>query len=185
MRFNPDNSVKPIKPIIGEWYLVTTLPHPVKCLREEGNGFYLVRDSHSYTGVSVHEKTFAIHLRWNQTAADKKKEKPQKITTAELVNKMIADFDFDRAKKVMDVLDWKWASSRTETLVPSHGELVMCARRLLIDVLAMLSPSGKERQTIETGGFCAVAEQYEDGEIVLSLDFVVADTNWSTQDTCY
>ena len=185
MRFNPDNPVKPIKPIIGEWYLVTTLPYPVKCLRFEGNGFYLVRHEHSSTGLSVHKKAFAIHLHWNQTATNKPEKKPQKITTAELVNKVIADFDFDRAKKVMDALDWKWASSRTETRVPNHGELVMCARRLLIDVLTTLPPSGPARHTIATGGFSAAAEQYEDGEIVLSLDFVVADTNWSTQDTCY
>ena len=174
---------KPIKPIVGEWYLITTLPDPVKCLRQQDNGFYLVRNGKSHLSFQVHESVFAIHL--TSSPSKKPEKKAQKITAPELISKVLADFDFDQVKKVMEALDWKWVHSRTETKVPSPGELVLFARSLLIDVLAMLAPSGADRQTNASGGFCASAEQYEDGEVVLSLDFVVTCTNWSTQDTCY
>lgn len=179
----PFKPIKPIKPIVGEWYLITTLPDPVKCLRRQDDGFYLVRNSKSHLSFQVHESVFAIHLT---SSPSKKPEKnPQKITAPELISKVLADFDFDRVKKVMEALDWKWLYSRAETKVPSHSELVLSARGLLIDVLAMLAPSGADRKTIASGGLCATAEQYEDGEIVLSLDFIIETTNWSTQDTCY
>lgn len=109
----------------------------------------------------------------------------QSLTLQETIDKVIFNFDFDKVMKVMKALDWKWHDSVTEDGVPSTGEVVSLARRLLEDVVAPVKMGFNDHYSIATGGFTATANRYEDGEILITLQFVVTDFNYSNADTCY
>lgn len=109
----------------------------------------------------------------------------QSLTLQETIDKVIFNFDFDKVMKVMKALNWQWYDSTTETGVPSVGQVVSLARRLLEDVVDPVKMGFNDHYTIATGGFTATANRYEDGEILVRLQFVVADFNYSNADTCY
>lgn len=115
----------------------------------------------------------------------KYEQKPQKLDRDELVQSVLAHFDFGKVQKVMHALNWKWVSSKTSNQIPTIPETVLLAKTYLEMAYDGLANSSKDRHYCSSGGFKAIATRYEDGEIVLELDFVVTEFNWSSQDTCY
>lgn len=82
------------------------------------------------------------------------------------IKSILNNFDFHRVKKVMEVLNWEWASSKHG--VPDMDEIRKLATRLLIDACI-------EEQNISTGGFKAVYEDIGDGDPYVGLEFIVEE----------
>ena len=93
----------------------------------------------------------------------------------ELIEKMIADvmehFDFDKVRKVMLYLDWKWHIGEGEMTVPSTYRLTKKAESLLRKV-ANSDFVDKAPCICSTGGFTA---RMIDG--ALSLSFVLEEAS--------
>ena len=103
------------------------------------------------------------------------------------VEGVLQHFDFDKVHSVMKVLDWKWVSYdsyENEAKVPSIQRLVLRASSLLQDAYHGVQETSK-RCVISCGGFTAEAERYEDGEVLLTLSFVVTDWNYSNLGNSY
>ena len=115
----------------------------------------------------------------------KHEQKPQKLGRDELVQSVLAYFDFDKVQRVMQLMDWKRICSNSTYRVPTVSENVLLAKTYLEMAYDGLVNSRTDRYYCGSGGFKAIATRYEDGEIVLELDFVVTEFNWSSQDTCY
>lgn len=113
------------------------------------------------------------------------KKLPQKLDRDELVQSVLSHFDFDKVQKAMHALNWKWASSKSSNQIPTTPETVLLAKTYLEMAYDGLASNETDRYSCGSGGFKAVATRYEDGEIVLELDFAVTAFNWSSQDTCY
>lgn len=95
------------------------------------------------------------------------------------INEILEAFDFHKVKQAMQALNWKWAFSNTEDQIPSYGELVMQAQRLIYQGIQGLFKYGNNFLT-GTGGFNVICTRCDDGYIVVDLQFVVAD--WSNRD---
>ena len=78
-------------------------------------------------------------------------------------------YDFERVHKVMETLNWTWASSDG---VPSVEELKEQAVDLLIKCFQQ-SEKNKKDCLVATGGFEACSYYKEDGEIDFELKFVI------------
>lgn len=103
------------------------------------------------------------------------------------VEGVLQHFDFDKVHHVMKSLDWKWASYDSyniEEKVPSIQRLMLRASSLLQDAYHGVQETSK-RCVISCGGFKAEAERYEDGEVLLTLSFVVTDWNHSNLGNSY
>ena len=91
----------------------------------------------------------------------------------ELIEKMIADvmehFDFDKVRKVMLYLDWKWHIGEGEMTVPSTYRLTKKAESLLRRVATF---DDEEPRICSTGGFTA---RMIDG--ALSLSFILEEAS--------
>jgi hypothetical protein len=93
------------------------------------------------------------------------------------IEDLLDEFDFDKVKKVMDCLEWKYYNSTEEV---SIGELRRMARRLLENVY---NESASEQAYngftyTASGGFYAERQMFPgDATKYLSLKFVV--TEWS------
>lgn len=107
-----------------------------------------------------------------------------KLTKQQTINKVISNFDFEKVVKVMNFLNWTWVTSNTESGIPSIGELVVSAHELLSQAYDGVLKAEKTFFTA-TGGFKASATKYDDGEIVLELEFIISNFNYSNMDTCY
>ena len=94
------------------------------------------------------------------------------MSKEELIDKMVTvimeDFDFDRVRRVMVNLDWKWDIGNGEMTVPSHYRLTKMAEGLLRD--AAQHYGDKEFYSCGSGGFMA----HLDGE-TLTLQFVLQE----------
>ena len=103
------------------------------------------------------------------------------------VEGVLQHFDFDKVHQVMKALDWKWAiydSCGSEVKVPSVQQLVLRTSNLLEDAYHGVQETST-RYVISCGGFVAEAERYEDGEVLLTLSFVVTDWNHSNLGNSY
>lgn len=103
------------------------------------------------------------------------------------VESVLQHFDFYKVHRVMEALDWKWFrydSYDSEATVPNIQRLILHASRLLHDAYHGVQDTSK-RYTVSSGGFKAEAERYEDGEVVLTLSFIVEDYNHSNLDNSY
>ena len=103
------------------------------------------------------------------------------------VEGVLQHFDFDKVHHVMKALDWKWASydsCNIEEEVLSIQRLMLRASSLLQDAYHGVQETSK-RCVISCGGFKAEAERYEDGEVLLTLSFVVTDWNHSNLGNSY
>lgn len=78
-------------------------------------------------------------------------------------------YDFERVHKVMETLNWTWASADG---VPSVDELKEEAVDLLIRCFQQ-SEKNKKDCLMATGGFEACSYYKEDGEIDFELRFVI------------
>ena len=103
------------------------------------------------------------------------------------VEGVLQHFDFDKVHHVMKALDWKWVSYdsyENEAKVPSIQRLVLRASSLLQDAYHGVQETSK-RCVISCDGFTVFAERYEDGEVLLTLSFVVTDWNYSNLGNSY
>ena len=91
------------------------------------------------------------------------------------IKSILNHFDFNRVKKVMDVLNWKWASSCSKNGFPDMDEIRKLATRLLIDACV-------EKQNISTGGFKAVYDDNGDGDPYVGLEFIVEECEGFAED---
>ena len=89
------------------------------------------------------------------------------------IKSILNHFDFHTVKKVMDVLNWKWASSKNG--VPDIDEIRKLATRLLIDACV-------EKTNISTGGFRAVYDDNGDGDPYVGLEFIVEECEGFAED---
>lgn len=89
------------------------------------------------------------------------------------IKSILNNFDFNKVKKVMDVLNWKWALSKNG--VPDMDEIIGLATRLLIDACV-------EKQNISTGGFRAVYDDIGDGDPYVGLEFIVEECEGFVED---
>ena len=100
-------------------------------------------------------------------------------TYDEVIDKRIEDimdsFDFDEVHRVMEMLDWKWASAvESEDGVPTKYELRKFAREFL-------KRCAKRTESSSTGGFRVQFRQgVEDGKnwVDLNLSFEIKSTRF-------
>ena len=96
----------------------------------------------------------------------------------DMVNEVLAHFDFDKVKQTMDALDWTWRGSK-ET--PTIQELKEEAERLLNNAIdQVLSTKNEERHEVgwiaATGGFKAMAWKTKKGKLAkVQLEFIVSE----------
>ena len=82
------------------------------------------------------------------------------------------NFDFERVHKVMETLDWKWASTRG---VPTLRDIELMAQRLLYDVVkSTLWPPSEIPRSLSTGGFRAGIRRFDGSINELYLEFIVS-----------
>ena len=92
----------------------------------------------------------------------------------EAVEYCLNTFNFERVHKVMEHVEWRWAT-RDGLKVPTIVQLVLAAQQRLND-------AWDKRTTIESGGLRAVyvqADMGEDGELqppALELMFILTQT---------
>ena len=91
------------------------------------------------------------------------------------IKSILNHFDFNKVKKIMDVLNWKWASSCSKNGVPDIDEINGLATRLLIDACV-------EKTNISTGGFRAVYDDNGDGDPYVGLEFIVEECEGFVED---
>ena len=89
------------------------------------------------------------------------------------IKSILDHFDFLIVKKVMDALNWKWASAKNG--VPDIDEIRGLANRLLIDACI-------EKTNISTGGFRAVYDDNGDGDPYVGLEFIVEECEGFVED---
>ena len=89
------------------------------------------------------------------------------------IKSILNHFDFNKVKKIMDVLNWKWASSKNG--FPDMDEIRKLATRLLIDACV-------EKTNISTGGFRAVYDDNGDGDPYVGLEFIVEECEGFAED---
>ena len=89
------------------------------------------------------------------------------------IKSILNHFDFNKVKKIMDVLNWKWVLSKNG--VPDINEIRKLATRLLIDACV-------EKQNISTGGFRAVYDDNGDGDPYVGLEFIVEECEGFVED---
>ena len=112
-----------------------------------------------------------------------KETKPEiTLTPEQTIEKLLDNFNFDKVQKVMIALDIKYFDSK-ET--PTLEQLRETASNSLKLACVKQIKTGKKKVRCAVGGFNSEVRKYKDGEILFSLDFRVADFNWSNRDTCY
>ena len=89
------------------------------------------------------------------------------------IKSILNNFDFNKVKNIMDILNWKWASSKNG--VPDMDEIIGLATRLLIDACV-------EKTNISTGGFRAVYDDNGDGDPYVGLEFIVEECEGFAED---
>lgn len=87
---------------------------------------------------------------------------------------VLDNFDFERVHKVMELLEWTWATKKKEHKIPSVKKMKKHASRLIDDALKGLKKSGLEQYSISTGGFEACAFYGEEG-LEIGLRFIVEE----------
>jgi hypothetical protein len=90
-----------------------------------------------------------------------------------LINEIVENFDWEKTHNTMSLLQWRWVSTDTEDGVPTIGNLIITAMKLLQDAY---DGAMEENETYQagTGGFEAVAH-VDKGEFWnLELRFVLS-----------
>ena len=76
-----------------------------------------------------------------------------------ITNRVFEELDFDRIRKVMEVLDWKWAASepgcdgKYHDRIPTKKEMKSTVRRLVRDATKEAYRTPGEWAFISSGGF--------------------------------
>ena len=101
----------------------------------------------------------------------------------DMINEVLAHFDFEKVYKTMTALNWKWFD---KAAVPTITELKESAEQRLNDAIEqVIDPKNTEHHDIgwisASGGFKAMAWKNEDGTLArIQLEFIVAD--WDAED---
>lgn len=102
------------------------------------------------------------------------------MTKEEKIEYCIEHFDFDKVKKVMDFLEWRWWNGSPEGSfgVPSTIKIFRYAQDKLEETYSECEFRKKDF-FIESGGLIAEAFYYpeEEGGIYLKLSFVLTSIN--------
>ena len=109
-------------------------------------------------------------------------------TKEQLVQEVLENFDFDKVKKTMQFLDWKWIDLEGGFQVPSTAKLVLAAKKYLelaYDGLCKADYKDTE-YFVACGGFVARARRYHDAfnapDILLTMNFNLASWEAATYD---
>lgn len=101
----------------------------------------------------------------------------------DMINEVLAHFDFEKVHRVMKALNWKWFDTAD---VPTIAELKESAEQRLYDAIKQaIDPKNTEHHNTgwisASGGFKATAWKKEDGTLaMIQLEFVVTD--WDAED---
>lgn len=100
-------------------------------------------------------------------------------TLQDLVNPVLEGFDFDKVQRVMQVVDWKWAFTRSNgsLSVPSVDDLKDRARVLLESAIRQYQYNDEYPYIVATGGLYAKA--WEDA---IELNFILEQSSLELQD---
>ena len=99
------------------------------------------------------------------------------------LEKVIANFDFEKVHDVMRYLGWEWFSRDCETSsVPTMGRLVQTAQKLLRQAYqgCMSDPKEETFYVCGTGGFKATVFKQNNKFIAANLEFIL--TSWEEED---
>ena len=80
----------------------------------------------------------------------------------DIVDEILDNFDFDKVVKVMEYLEWTWASTGGELVYVSDARKF--ARHLLTEALSKVKVNTNSEFNIESGGFRAEAETFLDDD---------------------
>lgn len=98
------------------------------------------------------------------------------MTKKEKIDEILNNFRFQRVRKTMEFLDWKYSGDKN---YPSIEELIKSAKERLNRAYDTLeSNNGYPYFSTSSGGFKATAVRLY-GDIELELDFIVE--SWDTQ----
>lgn len=91
----------------------------------------------------------------------------------ESVKEVISDFKFEKAKKIMDVLQWKWVN--TNNTIPSISEMVLKVISMF-DKLKSEYLAETEEFSISTGGFTVGFFENDFKEVELYIRFSIENS---------
>ena len=96
-------------------------------------------------------------------------------TREQLISEIVENFNWEKTHKAMRLLEWQWVNTITDDGVPTIGNLMVTAVRLLQDAY---DGAVKELSTFQcgTGGFQAIAHVENEELYRLELKFVL--TEW-------
>jgi len=100
----------------------------------------------------------------------------------DMVNEVLAHFDFEKVNETMTLLNWSWAGEG----IPSVKQLKDSAENHLYGAIKQaLDPNNTEHHEVRwisaSGGFKATAWKNEDGTLAkVLLEFIV--TEWDAED---
>ena len=94
----------------------------------------------------------------------------------QIINDVMDYFDFSKAAKVMDFLDWRWSNG----CIPTEGQIRSSVRLSLNR--AIKDSVGQKEYSVSSGGFeCHVFREYNQ-VVWIDLKFVVEDCGMGIED---
>ena len=96
----------------------------------------------------------------------------------EMIDEIMDWFEFEKVHKVMEALDWTWAT--VGAIVPTIQDLRRSAREQLHWAYDGLEKHGGDNYFTGSGGFFASAHKLPNGKVSLSLKFAVSE--WTAGD---
>lgn len=119
----------------------------------------------------------------NQKPEPEVPEEPERKFDIESLKEMrdniMDNFDFERVHRVMEALEWGWATGGNfDTVIPDTSDIRKTARKLMDEVIEKYAKTGKEWYCVSTGGFdVELLVNEDDGLPDLTLKFVVEEWN--------
>ncbi len=97
-----------------------------------------------------------------------------------LIEGILDNFDFDKVRRVMEFLNWTWATLPEPDTVPSTYQLIKSAKKRLEQAYEYAMDNKRDGYS-HSGGFKAFAEYNETTSEVdyFELEFIVS--SWSEQ----
>jgi len=101
---------------------------------------------------------------------------------SDMINEVLAHFDFEKVHNVMKAINWTWAGEGVPSIKVLKEE---AEERLQNAIDQVLSPNNTEHYEVgwisATGGFKATAWKHKDNTLArIQLEFIVTD--WDAED---